>query len=379
MAGYKEETKTVYNPLRYTASIPTYSSNFQGTGTTDSSTGYVKNNNDILSAFGYSSTLANKFGLSDSFYIQVRFRASQWPPYYNSDAVQIFNLFNRTNSNYPIQFGNGEGHILFFTYTRQWADCAVTYQANTWYTIRIWCNDPDVVDFGIYDDNGSQLAHKQIYVEGAMGHFLGSEPYFLDIYGWTTGTQTRTYQQYIEYDGYNTFISDNRFNPVPKWRMANKSQTVDIRMSNPNYVAPPTPPTPTPSEITVTNLSSNTDFGLIRCVGYQTNNDYLATTSTGWTYAVSGLDTNVNRQLQWIFDNPIQLTSWTYDTSATNSNWTITPYAFLNNQAVDLTGMSSSNPKTVDNIYLNYYVSSAVPTMPIGCKNMTIKYLTGGN
>lgn len=377
MLGYKMGNKTVYNPLRYTTTVPTYSSNFQGAGTTNNSTGYVKNNNDTLYSFGSSSTLANAYGLTDSFYIQVKFRANQWSPYYDSNAVQIFNLFNRTNNNYPIQFGNGEGNIFFFKYTRQWADCAIAYSANTWYTIRIWCNDPNFVEFGIYDDYGSKLAYNQIYVEGARSHFLGSEPYFLDIYNWTTGTQTRTYQQYIEYDGYNTFISDNRFNPVPKWRMANKSQTIDIRMSNPNYTPSPTPPAP--SEITVTNLSNNTDFGLIRCIGYQTNDDYLATTSTGWTYAVSGLDTNVSRQLQWVFDNPIQLTSWTYDTSATNVNWTITPYAFLNNQAVDLTGMSSSNPKTVDNIYLNYYVSAAAPNMPIGCKNMTIKYLTGGN
>ena len=382
MAGYKRGTKTVYNPLRYTATTPTYSSNFQGTGTTNSSTGYVKNNNDTLSAFGDSSTIANKFGLSDSFYIQVRFRASQYPPYYNSDAVQIFNLFNRTNNNYPIQFGSGEGNIFFFTYSRQWADCSVTYQANTWYTIRIWCNDPDVVDFGIYDDNGSQLAHKQIYVEGARGHFLGSEPYFLDIYGWTTGTQTRTYQQYVEYDGYNTFISDNRFNPMPKWRMANKSQAVDIRMSNPDYVAPPTPPTP--SEVMVTNLSSYDEFGNCYIHSFGSITDvYTAafTTDTGITASPTSLMTGgVYYTCYWDFPSAIQLTDFTYDTTGTSGSWAVSKWGKENGvYLIDLSDISTSNPALVEGVQLIFYSSSAAPNMPVACKNMTIKYLTGGN
>lgn len=142
------------------------------------------------------------------------------------------------------------------------------------------------------------------------------------------------------------------------------------------YSATPTPPG---TEVTVTNLSSNTEFGTIECVGASTANDYKATTSTGWTYTVSGIATDVVRTLRWTFSNPLQLTSWTYNTSGTNGNWTITPQALLNNNIVSLSGISSSNPITVDTVQLRYSVSTAVDTMPIACKNMEIKYLSGGN
>lgn len=377
MAGYKSETKTVYNPLRYTVTAPIYSSNFQGTGTTNSSTGYVKNNNDTLSAFGSNGTLASNYGLDKQFYIQVKFKVSQWSPYYDTSSVQIFNLYNRSGNFYPIQFGNGQGNIFAFKYTRQGTNCVLNNPTvDTWYIFKVWCDDNlgEIINFGIYDENNNELSVDSLV--STPGQFQNSEPYFLDIYNWTTGTQTRTYQQYVEYDGYNTFISNSRFNPVPKWRMANKSQAVDIRMSNPDYTAP--------SEITVTDLSSYDEFGSCYIHSFGNITDvYTAafTTDTGITASPASLITGgAYYTCYWDFPSAIQLTDFTYDTTGTSESWTVSKRGKVNGvYSDDLSDISTSNPILVEGVYLQFYSSSAAPNMPVACKNMTIKYLTGGN
>lgn len=380
--GYEAESVTLYNPLVYETSTPVYSSNYQGTGSTDSSTGYTTAGTDTLTPFGANGTLASNYGLDKEFYIQVKFKASQWNPYYNADSVQIFNMYNRNKVTYPIQFGRGQDGLFAFMYTRQMTNCYYNNaQTNTWYIFKVWCKDElgEVINFGIYDENGIELSRGEIY--STYGDFQNAEVYFLDIYGFINGTGTRNYQGYITYDGYNTYIARSE-NSVPKWRMANKSQTINIKMSNPDYVAPPTPPTP--SEVTVTDLSSYDEFGSCYIHSFQSNSDvYTAafTTDTGITASPASLMTGgVAYTCYWDFPRAIQLTDFAYNTTGTSGSWTVFKRGKVNGiYSDDLSDISTSNPVLVEGVYLQFYSNAASPNMPVVCKNMTIKYLTGGN
>lgn len=378
MAGYKEGTKIVYNPLRYTVSTPTYSRNFQGTDTTDNSTGYVKNNSRTLSAFGDNGTIASNYGLDKQFYIQVKFKVSQWSPYYDVSSVQIFNLYNRSGNFYPIQFGNGEKNIFAFKYTRQSANCIINNPTvDTWYVFKVWCNDSlgKLINFGIFDENDNVLSFNSLV--STPGQFQNSEPYFLDIYGWTSRTQNRNYQGYVTYDGYNTYIARAK-DTLVKWRMANKSQTIDIRMSNSNYTPSPTPPT----ETTITNMSNNDEFGYIRQNMTTLEDSYQLTTDTGWSWTPPSLG-NYTPQILWLNlgeelnQDGINLTDFGFDKTGTQQDWQIATTAYYKSNAVDISNISAENPVRVDGIQVNFTTSNgySVPTMPILIKNMYLKYI----
>lgn len=381
MYGYKAKNKTVYNPLRYTTTTPTYSSNFQGTGSVDSSNGYTTAGNSTLSAFGSNGTLASNYGLDKKFYIQVKFKVSQWAPYYNTSSVQFFNLYNRSGNFYPIQFGNGQGNIFAFKYTRQGTNCTVSYPTvDTWYIFKVWCDDDlgEIINFGIYDENDNELSSDSLV--STSGQFQNSEPYFLDIYGFTNSTQNRNYQGYVTYDGYNTYIAKAK-DTLAKWRMANKSQTIEIKMSNSNYSPSPTP-TPTPTETTVTNMSSNGDFGNIRQNMTTLADSYLVTTDTGWSWTPPELG-QYSPKIQWLYlgedleQDGINLTGFGFDKTGTQQDWIITTTAYYGYNTVDISNISAENPVRVDRIAVNFTTSNgySVPTMPISIKNMYLKYI----
>lgn len=376
--GYEAEPITLYHSLVYETSTPVYSANYQGTGSTNSSTGYTTAGTDTLTPFGTNGTLATNYGLDKEFYIQVRFKASQWSPNYDADSVQIFNMFNRNNSNYPIQFGNGQDELIMLEYTSSGQTSLYSNPStDTWYTFKVWCEDNlgEIINYGLYDEDGFELIKNSLY--STYGDFQNAEIYFLDIYGFISGTSTRNYQGYITYDGYNTYIAIAE-NAAVKWRMATTPLTYTIKMYNSDYS-----PSPTPAEVTVNDLSSDTEFGqligYVNAGGTESNfsNIYPITTSTGYSTAPSGLVTGgYTLQYQWIFPNAIDLTEWTYDTTGSSGSYTITAKAYNNGTQVDISNMSSSNPVTCTSVVLQYYASSAVNTMPCSCKNMTIKYLS---
>lgn len=378
--GYEAEPMTLYYPLICETSMSVYSSNYQGIGSTNSSTGYTTAGTSTLSAFGNNGTLASNYALDRRFYIQVRFKASQWSPNYDADSVQIFNMYNRNNSTQLINFGNGQDELILFEYTRPGFENSVcnNLSADVWYTFKIWCQDDlgEIIQYELCDSNDNSIYTGDLY--STCGDFQNSEIYFLDIDGFFSGGSTRNYQGYVTYDGYNTYIAIDKDAAV-KWRMSKAQKTYTIQMCNSNYS--PTPPTPT--EVTITDLSSDTEFGqligYINAGGAESNfsNIYPITASIGYSTAPSGLVTGgYTLQYTWIFPNTIELTEWTYDTTGSSNSYTIVAKAYNNGTQVDISNMSSFNPVTCTSVVLQYYASSAVSTMPAACKNMTIKYLS---
>lgn len=161
------------------------------------------------------------------------------------------------------------------------------------------------------------------------------------------------------------------------WKGIRPETTIKMYSSN-----PPQPP----SEVTVTNLSSYNEFGTCT-VSYFTDlgtptytNTAEFTTPSGRTDAVSSLTTGgVNYGYIWTFSSPLQLTYFDCDTTGTSASWEQHKTVIYNNNVVDISNISSSNPVMADRVQATYYVSSAAPNMPVACKNMTIKYLTGGS
>lgn len=142
-----------------------------------------------------------------------------------------------------------------------------------------------------------------------------------------------------------------------------------------------TPPTPQ-TEVTVKDLTSDTDFGSL--VGYVNaggtdqnfSNIYPITTSTGYSTTPSGLVTGgYTVQYIWNFPSAINLTDWTYNTTESSGSYSITAKAYNGGNQVDISNMNSSNPVSCTSVVLQYYASSAVSTMACSCKEMTIKYL----
>lgn len=121
---------------------------------------------------------------------------------------------------------------------------------------------------------------------------------------------------------------------------------------------------------TVTNLSSNTDWGTITTNAGNNNTAYTITTSSGRDFRVSDLVTNVQVEYLWVFPEAVYATQVDVTFSGTSSSVSNSVIMYNNQTQVN------SLPAYLTSIKIQQSVSAAAPNMPFVVKDVAITYDT---
>lgn len=121
---------------------------------------------------------------------------------------------------------------------------------------------------------------------------------------------------------------------------------------------------------TVTNLSSNTDWGTITTNAGNNNTAYTITTNSGRDFRVSDLVTNVQVEYLWVFPEAVYATQIDVSLSGTSSS--VSNSIIMYNNQIQV----NSLPAYLTSIKIRQSASAATPNMPFIVKNVAITYDT---
>ena len=121
---------------------------------------------------------------------------------------------------------------------------------------------------------------------------------------------------------------------------------------------------------TVTNLSSNTDWGTITTNAGNNNTAYTITTNSGRDFRVSDLVTDVQVEYLWVFPEAVYVTQVDVTFSGTSSSVSNSVIMYNNQTQVN------SLPAYLTSIKIRQSVSAATPNMPFIVKDVAITYDT---
>lgn len=121
---------------------------------------------------------------------------------------------------------------------------------------------------------------------------------------------------------------------------------------------------------TVTNLSSNTDWGTITTNAGNNNTAYTITTSSGRDFRVSDLVTDVQVEYLWVLPEVVYVTQVDATFSGTNSSVSNSVIMYNNQTQIN------SLPAYLTSIKIRQSVSAAAPNMPFIVKDVAITYDT---
>lgn len=121
---------------------------------------------------------------------------------------------------------------------------------------------------------------------------------------------------------------------------------------------------------TVTNLTSNTDWGTITTNAGNNNTAYTITTSSGRDFRVSDLVTGVQVEYLWVFPEAVYVTQIDVAFSGTSSSVSNSIIMYNNQTQVN------SLPAYLTSIKVQQSASAATPNMPFIVKNLGITYDT---
>lgn len=119
---------------------------------------------------------------------------------------------------------------------------------------------------------------------------------------------------------------------------------------------------------TVTNLTSNTDWGTITTNAGNNNTAYTITTSSGRDFRVSDLVTGVRVEYLWVFPETVYVTQIDVAFSGTSSSVSNSIIMYNNQTQVN------SLPAYLTSIKIQQSASAATPNMPFIVKNLGITY-----
>ena len=121
---------------------------------------------------------------------------------------------------------------------------------------------------------------------------------------------------------------------------------------------------------TVTNLTSNTDWGTITTNAGNNNTAYTITTSSGRDFRGSDLGTGVRVEYLWVFPEAVYVTQIDVAFSGTSSSVSNSIIMYNNQTQVN------SLPAYLTSIKVQQSVSAATPNMPFIVKSLGITYDT---
>lgn len=121
---------------------------------------------------------------------------------------------------------------------------------------------------------------------------------------------------------------------------------------------------------TVTNLSSNTDWGTITTNAGNNNTAYTITTNSGRDFRVSGLATGVRVEYLWVFPESVYVTQIDVAFSGTSGSVSNSIIMYNNQTQVN------SLPAYLTSIKVQQSASAATPNMPFIVKDLCVTYDT---